>query len=186
MTTGTKGQRSDARRNYQQILSVAAVVVREQGTQASLREVARRAGVGLGTLYRHFPTRDALLEAVLSDGMRQLVIRSDQLSHSHSPRDALVQWLREFTSGAAIFTGLPAALIAASTDPQSALYDACTSLSAAAERLAARAQGDGSVRADITGADLIAAAGAIASINESAPPGRTERLLTLLFDGLTP
>src|SRR5271157_4923393 len=77
-----RGQRSDARRNYASIVAAAQLVIAEQGTQASLRDVARRAGVGLGTLYRHFPTREALLEALLRTGFDEQTARAAELETS--------------------------------------------------------------------------------------------------------
>ena len=71
--------RSDAKKNYEHLLAIARTVVTEQGSDASLRDVARRAGVGLGTLYRHFPTRDALLEALLRTGFDGLTARAGKL-----------------------------------------------------------------------------------------------------------
>src|SRR6266487_4025102 len=87
--------RADARRNYQALLSAANAAFIEQGADdASLEEIARRAGVGIGTLYRHFPTRQALLEAVYRDQVDALRARADELLGSLPPDAALVAWLR--------------------------------------------------------------------------------------------
>ncbi len=85
--------RADAQKNYEHLLAVARVVVAEQGADASLRDIARRAGVGLGTLYRHFPTREALLEAMLRTSFDALTEHAAQLEASSEAEDALVRWL---------------------------------------------------------------------------------------------
>ena len=98
--------RADAQKNYDQLLAVARDVVGEQGVDASLRDVARRAGVGLGTLYRHFPTREALLEALLRTGFDDLSARAGKLESSSAPDQALVTWLREVVSSANQYRGV--------------------------------------------------------------------------------
>src|ERR1700753_1987451 len=87
--------RADAKKNYDQVLAVAAEVVAEQGADASLRDLARRADVGLGTLYRHFPNREALLEALLRDSFDKLAAQAADLEGASSAEDALVSWLRD-------------------------------------------------------------------------------------------
>src|SRR6266699_4143127 len=87
--------RADARRNYGRLLAAALAAFSEQGADtASLEEIARRAGVGIGTLYRHFPTRQALLEAVYRDQVEALRARADDLLENAPPADALAEWLR--------------------------------------------------------------------------------------------
>jgi AcrR family transcriptional regulator len=182
----TREQRSDARRNYRKVLDAATVTIGEEGTQASLRKIARNAGVGLGTLYRHFPTRDALIEAVLRDAFDRLATRAETLAATESPRTALTVWLQEFTVGAAAFKGISVSLIASLQDPASALYAPCRKIEHSAARLVRAAQHDGTIRDDVTGADLIALAGAIATINEADPstPQRLTHLLTIAIEGL--
>ncbi|WP_432843079.1 TetR/AcrR family transcriptional regulator [Dactylosporangium sp. CA-092794] len=158
--------RADARKNYDQLLAVARVVVAEQGADASLRDIARKAGVGLGTLYRHFPTREALLEALLRAGFDQLAARASELESSSSPGDALASWLREFVAGAAGYRGVVASMMAAIEDPESALHASCVTMRAAGARLLARAQAAGVARTDIDGADLFALAGALAWLGD--------------------
>jgi AcrR family transcriptional regulator len=179
-------RRSDARRNYRKILAAATATVSADGTEASLREIARRAGVGLGTLYRHFPTRDALLEAVLGDALDGLVARADDLALTEPPRTALITWLHEFTLGAAAFRGLPASIAASLTNPDSALYGPCSRMTDSLERLINRAQREQTIRNDVTATDLLALAGAIATIHEADPatPQRLTHLLSIVVDGL--
>src|SRR5215472_11381674 len=87
--------RADAQRNYARLLSAAMAAFTEHGADdTSLEEIARRAGVGIGTLYRHFPTRQALLEAVYRDQVEALRARADDLTGSDDPGEALAAWLR--------------------------------------------------------------------------------------------
>lgn len=181
------GQRADAHRNRERVLEAAAEVVGEDGTQASLRDVARRAGVGLGTLYRHFPTRDALLETLLRTGFDQLAEEAGRLLDADLPRDrALADWLGAFTERAGTFQGLPASLMATLGDPDSALHASCLAMREAGGRLLRAAQETGRIRPDVDGTDLFALANALSWIADQAPSiaARRDRLLALLMDGL--
>jgi AcrR family transcriptional regulator len=87
--------RADAQRNYDHLLTVASEVVAEQGADASLREIARRAGVGLGTMHRHFPTREVLLEALLRSRLRELTRKAEELEASDRPGEGLITWFHD-------------------------------------------------------------------------------------------
>jgi len=158
--------RADAQKNYDHILSVARDVVSEQGADASLRDVARRAGVGLGTLYRHFPTREALLEALLRTGFDELTAKAGDLEASSSPEDALVSWLHDFVMRAHKFRGVAASMMTAIEDPKSALHASCVTMKTAGAQLLVRAQAKGMARDDIDGADLFALAAALAWLGD--------------------
>src|SRR3954447_17497648 len=95
--TVTKPMRADARRNYEKLLAAAREAFTQQGSSASLEDIARRAGVGIGTLYRHFPTRQALLEAVYLDEV-DAVCQSAAALAEQEPWDALAAWLRRFVA----------------------------------------------------------------------------------------
>lgn len=179
--------RVDARRNYERLLSVAHTVFAEQGTGASLEEVARRAGVGIGTLYRHFPTREALLEALLNAGFDTLRQQAEALLESATPRAALAQWLSQFAAGSATYRGLTGSVLATARQEGSALYDSCHGMTAAGERLVVRAQEQGELRADVNPTDVLALAGAVAWVAEQLPDDGdlSDRLLGLVMDGLT-
>lgn len=179
-------KRADARRNYERILEVARVVVAEQGTQASLRDIARRAEVGLGTLYRHFPTRDALLETVLRQGFDRLAGSAERLAEAESPGAALREWLDEFRVSASSYRGLAASMLVTLTDPASPLYASCHAMRAAATRLLERAQATGEIRADVDGADLLALANSVSWIGEQSPQlaKRADRHFSVMMDGL--
>jgi AcrR family transcriptional regulator len=177
--------RADARKNYDQLLAVARATVTEQGADASLRDIARKAGVGLGTLYRHFPTREALLEALLRTGFDELTARADELEKAASTEDALVLWLREFVACADEYRGVVASMVAAIEDPESALHASCVTMRASGARLLARAQGEGVARADIDGADLYALGGALAWLGDQPSlAARADRLFRVVVDGI--
>jgi AcrR family transcriptional regulator len=177
--------RADARRNYDQLLVVAAEVVAEEGADASLRDIARRAGVGLGTLYRHFPTRDALLEALLRTGFDELTTRAAELEAVSTPEDALVSWLREFVACADAYQGVTDLMATAIEDPESALHASCVAMRASGARLLARAQGADAAHADVDGADLYALGGALAWIGDQpAFAGRTDHLVEIVVRGI--
>ncbi|MDH6538459.1 TetR/AcrR family transcriptional regulator [Streptomyces sp. SPB4] len=181
------GRRADARRNRERILEAAREVIGEQGTDASLRDVARRADVGLGTLYRHFPTRDTLLEALLRTGFGALTAQADALADREpSPEGALADWLGEFIVWAGTFRGLPASLTATLADPDSALHASCLGMREAGARLLRAAQDAGRIRPDVDGTDLFALVNALSWITGQAPTlaARRDHLLALVLDGL--
>ncbi|MBN9790071.1 TetR family transcriptional regulator [Pseudonocardia sp. TMWB2A] len=148
--------RADAKKNYDLLLGAAGAVVAEQGAEASLRDVARRAGVGLGTLYRHFPTREALLAALLRTGFDELVARAAELEASGRPQDALLSWVRECVHFSTVYRGVTEAMVSAIEEPESALHESCVALRASGARLLDRAQGAGEARAGLDGTDLFA------------------------------
>ncbi|AVH61326.1 MULTISPECIES: TetR/AcrR family transcriptional regulator [Streptomyces] len=150
--------RADARKNRDLLLAAAAELVAEHGTDASLRDIARRAGVGIGTLYRHFPTREALLETLLNANFDVLRARADSLLASPVPSDALLTWLGELAAGAATYQGLPESIMNALANEESGLHASCAGMRSAGGRLLERAQQAGSVRSDVTISEVIALA----------------------------
>lgn len=158
--------RADARKNYDHLLKIAREVVTEQGADASLRDVARRAGVGLGTLYRHFPTREALLEALLRESFYALAARAEELKTANASDDALVSWMEEIIAFTHSQRGVIAPMVAAIEDQESALHASCVTLKSAGAQLLARAQADGKARPDINGTDLFALIAALAWLRE--------------------
>ncbi|MCP2340824.1 TetR/AcrR family transcriptional regulator [Actinomadura rupiterrae] len=180
--------RADARRNYERLLAAARDVVAEQGTDASLEEVARRAGVGIGTLYRHFPTREALLEALLHDRFDGLRAHAEELLGAGDPFEALADWLRRLGAGALTYQGLAQAMMSAIQDESSDLYASCHGMRAAGEALLVRAQKAGQVRPEVEPLDALYLAAMIASATERSPadPELRDRLFTFMLDGLRP
>ena len=177
--------RVDAKKNYDHLLVVARTVVTEQGADASLRDVARRAGVGLGTLYRHFPTREALLEVLLRTGFDGLTIKAVELETSDSSGVALVSWLREVVTLANRYRGVIASMVAAIENPDSALHASCVTMKAAGARLLTRAQAQGVARNDVDGADLFALVGALSWLHDQpALATRADHLFDVIASAL--
>ncbi|AZP23500.1 TetR/AcrR family transcriptional regulator [Streptomyces aquilus] len=179
--------RADARRNYERLLTEARTAFAAHGAEASLEDVARRAGVGIGTLYRHFPNRNALLSAVFEDAVADLLARSRELLADPNPCTALVTWLREIVTHAGEYRGLARALMAVSHDDTSALARCNDPIREAGGALLARAQEAGAVRKDVAIADLLQLTHAIALAAEEAPGDDhlADRLLQLTLRGLT-
>jgi AcrR family transcriptional regulator len=175
-------RRADALRNHDKLIEAAREVFAAHGTSASLDDIARRAGVGIGTLYRHFPTRQALLEAVYIDEVEAMARAADALS-GLEPWDALATWLRQFVRYAATKRALAEELLAY-IDTDAAVFAQCrTAINAAGEPLLARAQRAGVVRPDTNFNDVGRMIGGIAGIRV-ADPDQIERILELALDGL--
>jgi AcrR family transcriptional regulator len=177
--------RADARKNYSHLLEVARDVVSEHGAEASMRDIARRAEVGLATLLRHFPTREALFEALLRTKLDALTQRAGELEASTAPGDALSSWLREWMAFAQSHRDAVALMAAAHTNPGSALYASCEAVHAASARLLLRAQAEGTARADMNGDDLfglMAALGWLVDLPSFAP--RSDHLVRIVASGI--
>ena len=154
--------RADARKNYSHLLAVAREVVTEHGADASMRDIARRADVGLATLLRHFPTREALFEALLRTKFDALTEKAAELEKSSAPDEALASWFREGVEFTHTYSGVVALMASAHADPNSALYAPCQAVHSAGARLLRRAQAKGTARADMDGNDLFALMSALA------------------------
>jgi AcrR family transcriptional regulator len=180
-------KRADARRNYDRLLEAAAAAFAEHGADdVSLEEIARRAGVGIGTLYRHFPARQALLEAVYKDQVDGLDALAAKLLTAESPGAALAEWIRAFLAFGRTKRSLSAALIAM-MGKQSELLSACSMiLRQRTEELLARAQEAGAARPDIKSADILRLTHGLIMATESTPSdaGQAERMTALVIDGL--
>jgi len=177
--------RADAVRNRERLLEAAKAVFSAGGPDASLEAVARRAGVGIGTLYRHFPTREALFEAVYRREVQQLVELAEQLRNEGSPVDALRRWLRSNVELVATKKGMLAAL-AVAVHGSSALYaDTFARLTKAVGALLDRAVAAGEIRADIGPEDLLRTLIGMCYLHDQ--PGwqaSVVRLLDVFVDGL--
>lgn len=176
--------RADARRNREELLAIARQVIAEQGTDASLRDIARRAGVGIGTLYRHFPTREALLAAVIAGGVARMTARAAELSAANPPDEALALWLADFVSRIGPYRGLPGTMLGAAVHEDSELHATCAAMTEACRELLARAQENGTVRPDTTWEDVFTAAVAISGITAQSGPEPASRVLAVYLDGL--
>ena len=180
--------RADAQRNYRRLLEAASGAFAEHGADdVSLEEIARRAGVGIGTLYRHFPTRQALLEAVYTDQVESLSARAAELLRAESPGDALAEWLRAMMKFSSTKRNMTTALLAGLGTDSELLSSCAKEIKGAAESLIARAQQAGVVRADADAKDVIRLVHAVNIATEKAPdPGQADRMLALILDGLRP
>ncbi|MCX4912151.1 TetR/AcrR family transcriptional regulator [Streptomyces sp. NPDC051362] len=177
--------RADARKNRDHLLAVAGAVIAEQGVDASMRDIARRADVGLATLLRHYPTREALLEALLHTSFDELTAKAGELETSSSPADALVAWLRDCVAWTTEYRGVTVLMAAAIEDTESALHASCVTLRAAGARLLTRAQEAGAARTDVDGTDLFALVAALAWLGDqpSLAP-RADHLFGLVANAL--
>ncbi|MFB8085937.1 TetR/AcrR family transcriptional regulator [Streptomyces sp. NPDC055992] len=174
-------RRADARLNRERLIATAQEVFAEVGPEASLNEVARRAGVGPGTLYRHFPNRSALLTAVLKGRIETLCELAATLSSSEPADDALRQWLRAFLVHARLNQGLGGALMV--EEPAALGIDCHRLILDAAAGLLVQAQRRGTARADLTADDLIQLVVGIAlSTVRSHDAEQSNRLLALVLD----
>lgn len=175
-------QRADARRNYEKLINAAREAFTEEGSAASLEDIARRAGVGIGTLYRHFPTCQALLEAVYVEEVEALSRSAADLA-GEPPWEALIAWLHRFVD----YLGTKQALaeeLFAYLDRDADVFHACRSaMYAAGEPLLARAQAAGQARRDTNISEIIQLVGGITKI-QTTEPGQVERILDLALDGL--
>ena len=160
--------RSDAKENYQHLLVTARAVIAEQGADASLRDIARKAGVGLATLFRHFPTREALLDTLLRTSLEELTQKAASLETAGSPDEALVAWLRDAVAFVRVYSGAVTMMAAALSDPASALHASCENLRSAGTRLLERAQAEGKAEKNMTGSDLFALIGALGWLGDQA------------------
>jgi AcrR family transcriptional regulator len=179
--------RADARRNYDRLLAAALAAFSEQGADtASLEEIARRAGVGIGTLYRHFPTRQALLEAVYRDQVDALSARAAELMQAESPGAALADWLRALVAFGSTKRSLTTALLETLDKESELLSSAGAVLRESTNRLLERAQQSGVARTDVMGTDVLRLAHGVSMAAEWAPgdTGQAGRMLALVIDGL--
>ncbi|KOG30890.1 TetR/AcrR family transcriptional regulator [Streptomyces resistomycificus] len=182
-----RAMRADARRNYERLLEVAAEAFAEHGEGASLDDIAKRAGVGSGTLYRHFPTRQALLEAAYVDRIEAIAARADTLAGQLPPGEALVEWLNELGAGLTQVRGLRALLGSAVTEGSSAAATVCAgTLRSAAARLVEAAQQAGGLRQDVDAVDILRLTHGVATAVELADGEgqQIRRYLALLVEGL--
>jgi AcrR family transcriptional regulator len=175
--------RADAVRNRARIVEAAREVFTARGSDASLDEIARAAGVGIGTLYRHFPTRDDLVVAVFREQTDELQRLAEQLLVSNDPGEALATWLHEQLLQASTCRGLGAeamlTMLAQHDEPP-----ACEAMRAAGAALLARAQAAGEVRDGVEIDDLVRMVQAVSLAAEECDDGTAERLFSLLLDGI--
>ena len=176
--------RADARRNIDGLLQAAKSVFAVSGVDAPVREIAEKAGVGVGTLYRHFPQRSDLIAAVFRHEIDACADAAPALAAEHGPGEALARWMQRFALFIAAKRGL--ANVLHSGDPA---YDAVPAyfeqrLRPAFRTLLAAAAAAGAVRADVEPNELLGAVASLCMQARQDRPGQAERMVALLIDGL--
>ncbi|HUZ10799.1 MAG TPA: helix-turn-helix domain-containing protein [Acidimicrobiales bacterium] len=168
------------------MLEAAEVVFASQGVGAPVDEIARQAGVGVGTVYRHFPTKEALYQAIVVDRMTQLVREADGLATAEDPGAALFAVLSRIVEVATQKRDLADALSRAGIDVKTASSDAFGEMRRAVDVLLRRAQAAGVVRADVNLPDLVGlvAGTCLAADHPGSDAGMTSRMLGIVWDGL--
>ena len=175
-------KRADALRNYEKLVAAAREAFTEADRSASLEDIARRAGVGIGTLYRNFPTRADLVQAVYVDEVEALSRSADELADLE-PWEALAAWLHRFVGYVATKQALSDELFAVA-ERDAAVFAGCRAmLHSAGEPLLRRAQDAGVVRPDVTIDEVVRMVAGIAKI-PAEDPADVERVLTVALDGL--
>jgi AcrR family transcriptional regulator len=184
----TRPLRADARRNRERVLQAAQELFASDGLSVPLDEIARRAGVGAGTVHRHFPTKEALFAAIVVGRMEQVVENTRALANADDPCEALLNTLTQMLDEGVTSAALKAALAGTEFDLRTAAPDIAADLREALNALLTNAQKAGSIRPDITVDDLLALlAGAFATLRHAdaeTTPSHATRLNRVLFDGL--
>jgi AcrR family transcriptional regulator len=181
-TLAKRPRRADARRNYDKLIEAARQAFTELGSSASLEEVARRANVGIGTLYRHFPSRHDLLQAVYVEEVEVLSASAVELA-ALPPWEGLVAWLRRFVAYAIAKRALSDELLS-TIGMESTVFRQCHDLIwAAGEPLVKRAQEDGVVRTDTDFTEIVKMASGISQV-KWAEPEQLDKILLMALDGL--
>jgi AcrR family transcriptional regulator len=176
-------KRADALRNYEKLVAAGREAFTEADRSASLEDIARRAGVGIGTLYRHFPTRTDLVQAIYVDEVEALSRSADEFAELE-PWEALTSWLHRFLGYVATKQALADELFAVDDAERQAVFAGCRAmLYAAGEPLLHRAQDAGIVRPDVTIEDVIRLVGGVAKM-PAASPEDVQRVLAIAVDGL--
>jgi len=177
--------RVDAQRNRERLVDTAKTAFSEIGPEVTLDEIARRAGVGIGTLYRHFPTRDTIVEAVYRSEVERLSLAAAQLLETLSPAEALHSWMRLFVDYIARKKVMASALSALVGGTAELFASSGTRISEAIKLLVDRAEAAGEIRAGVDPLDLLLALVGI-SYGRSGPDWQDSalRLIDILMDGL--
>ena len=179
--------RADAQRNRDRIVEVAREVFREQGYDASLDEVARRAGVGPGTLYRHFPQRENLLDAVMQSWVDRVTEATEKaLAYEGSPRDLLLGWFEAYVALISLHKGGPAKITSAMGKPDSPILTKCQVLRDANDRVLDRLEAEQALRDGVDALRVTRLVGGVATVADQGDlePDAVRPLLEVVADGL--
>jgi AcrR family transcriptional regulator len=176
-------KRADARRNRERLLAAATSAFAEQGADAPLEDIARQAGVGIGTLYRHFPTRLALQEGVFRNQVETVCARGRELAEAPSPGEAFAAWLRVLAGFLATKRGLSHALISTLGKDSEVISSCGQAMRTTVEQLLNRAQQARAVREDLTAMEVMRLMHGIGVAVEHTP-GEADRMISLILDGM--
>lgn len=179
--------RADALRNRERLVEAARDVFREQGYDASLDEVAKRAGVGAGTLYRHFPCRENLIDAVMQSWVDRVAETTDKvLVFEGSPRDLLLSWFDAYVTLISVHKGGPAKITSAMGDSASPIVTKCQVLAAATGRVVERLEAEGALRDHVEAVQVCRLVGGVATVADNADLDKdaVRPLLEVIADGM--
>lgn len=182
-----KPLRADAQRNRDNLVEAARAVFREQGAEASLDDIAKRAGVGAGTLYRHFPTRDDLIDAVMKDWSERISADAHAVVVDDAPtREVLRTWFGRFVENVGIYRGAAAKLQSAMDDETSPIYRKCQVLTAANADVLAHLAERGDLRDDVDDRQVMRLVSGVASVADNAKlaPGESFGMLDIVIEGI--
>jgi len=175
--------RSDARRNREKLLQVAtAAFATAEGRPVSLESIAREAGVGIGTLYRHFPNREALVEAIYRAELAEVAAAAEQLLKRHPPKEALRRWMNRYASFVAAKRGMAESLHAIFDSGAMELSQTRDSIVGAVDMVLRAGADDDSLRSDVQADDVVSSL--IGIFLASGSPEQTGRMLDLLAAGV--
>jgi AcrR family transcriptional regulator len=179
--------RADAQRNYDKIIETARRLFRERGSACTLDEIAKRAGVGPGTLYRHFPTRDDLIDAVMREWAEQVQADAQAVIDAGEPaRATLTAWFSRFLDNVGIYQGAAAKVMSAMDDPSSPIYRKCRVLAAANRQVLESEQVRPALREGVDPGQVMRLVSGISiSIDQTGlDPSQAEPMLRIVLDGV--
>jgi AcrR family transcriptional regulator len=180
--------RADARRNRLRVLQAAQEAFESEGIAVSVEAIARRAGVGVGTVYRHFPTKEALFQAIIVTSLEAFIEEARELAHADDPGDAFFGYLARVINQSETSMAIKDALSGTDYDAEERAAETFLELEAAVAELLARAQAAGEARSDVTISEVFALIGGACRAS-SALPGNAvspSRLVSVICDGLRP
>jgi AcrR family transcriptional regulator len=184
-TASARPLRADAQRNRDKILDAARAAFRERGASCSLDEIAKRAGVGAGTLYRHFPTRDDLIDAMMRNWAERIEADAQAVVDSDlPPREALTDWFGRFVENVGIYQGAAHKLMSAMDDPASPIYKKCQVLVGANAKVLDSVRD--ALRPGVESREVMRLVSGVASVAESTglSPDQATPMLAIVLDGI--